>query len=183
LESSNNGGGGGGGGGDKEEEEEGVDDDGGVESGENEVPMAGVEVTVTAAATTTASTTETTMVRTATRSPVSVSAMVVRELREQAEAYLNRPDHRTFTLMKQAAYNGGSGGGAGSAAATTSGAASGGGVRLTKCVVGVPVYFTEPQRKATRLACHEAGFEQVKIIFVDDTYIISHRAPLPPPPP
>ena len=84
--------------------------------------------------------------RTTWVSPVDVSAAVLRELRGQAEAYLSAPaSHRQFDLMGQAL---------GTAQP----------VSVTRCVIGVPVYFNEVQRAATREAATRAGFLDVSVM-------------------
>ena len=71
-------------------------------------------------------------------SPVDISAAVIADLKECAEAYLRKS--RRFESMR--------------------------GVPkvITKAVLGVPVYFTEAQRIATREAARRAGFTEVAIM-------------------
>jgi molecular chaperone DnaK (HSP70) len=81
--------------------------------------------------------------RDATWALSALQAQVVAALKAQAEAYLDRRDHRTFAQM---------------------GAAAARPARLTRCVVGVPVHFDERQRRATREAAKLAGFTEVALM-------------------
>ena len=71
-------------------------------------------------------------------SPIDVSATIISDLKGRAEEYLRRA--RRFKAMSSAPKS------------------------ITKAVVGVPVYFTESQRLATRSALIKAGFTDVAIM-------------------
>jgi heat shock 70kDa protein 1/2/6/8 len=79
-------------------------------------------------------------------SPVQVASLIIGKLKDQAEEWLSRPNHRSFVKMHSLPKN------------------EQNKVIVNRCVIGVPVYFNEQQRCATKQAAIHAGFVDVTLL-------------------
>mmetsp|Transcript_14088 Transcript_14088/g.18308 ORF Transcript_14088/g.18308 Transcript_14088/m.18308 type:complete len:637 (+) Transcript_14088:68-1978(+) len=84
-------------------------------------------------------------------SPIQVASEIVNVLKENSIEWFSRKNHRNFKQMSQLKKE-------------TKSQESNNRVNVSRCVIGVPVYFTECQKNATKQCALDAGFTHVTVM-------------------